>query len=82
MNQVMAALDAVWKVLAIGLLLGAGLPALFSVGVRQFSIATTADGTRAVAHRVAGWSAFAVVTAAVCLGIAGIVAHGLGFKLF
>lgn len=72
MSQVLAALDAIWKVLLVGLLLGAGLPALFSVGVRQ-----QAHGRRALAA-----AAYTVVGAAVVLGIAGIVAHGLGVKLF
>ncbi|MFV0452964.1 MAG: hypothetical protein ACK5LS_12130 [Propioniciclava sp.] len=72
MTQVMAAIDAVWKVLLIGLVLGAGLPALFSLGVRQ----------QAQGRRVLAYAAYAVVGSAVGLGIAGIVAHGLGVKLF
>lgn len=82
MSQLMAALDAVWRVLLIGLVLGAGLPALFSVGVRQLATASTAGSAHASGHRAAGWAAFAVVGAVVVLGIAGIVAHGLGVKLF
>lgn len=72
MEQVLAALDAVWKVTVVGLALGAGLPALFSLGVRA-----QASGRR-------GWAyaAYAVVGLAVATGIAGIVAHGLGVKLF
>lgn len=70
MEQVVAALDAIWRVLAVGLLLGAGLPAVFSLGVRW----------QAHGHRLAAWLAFALVAAAVLVGIAGIVAHGLGIK--
>ncbi len=81
MSQAMAALDAMWKVLAIGLLLGAGLPALFSLGVRQLAL-TGEPGSHPVLHRTLAWTAFAIVGAAVTLGIAGIVAHGLGVKLF
>ncbi len=81
MSQAMAALDAVWKVVAIGLLLGAGLPALFSLGVRQLAVATE-PGANVALHKALGWAAFVVVGAAVTLGIAGIVAHGLGVKLF
>lgn len=72
MSQVMAALDAVWKVLLVGLVLGAGLPALFSLGVRQ----------QAHGRRVLAYAAYTVVGVAVLLGIAGIVAHGLGVKVF
>lgn len=68
MEQLLAALDAIWKVLAVGVLLGAGLPAVFSLGVRW----------RAHGHRVAAWCAYLVVAGAVLVGIAGIVAHGLG----
>ncbi len=81
MSQAMAALDAVWKVLAIGLLLGAGLPALFSLGVRQLAVAAE-PGSHPVLHRTLAWTAFGIVAAAVTLGIAGIVAHGFGVKLF
>lgn len=72
MDQLLAALDAIWKVLLVGLLLGAGLPALFSLGVRE----------RAHGRRVLAGALFAVVAAAVLTGIAGIVAHGLGLTLF
>lgn len=72
MNQVMAAVDAVWRVLLIGLVLGAGLPALFSLGVRQ----------QAEGRKVLAYGAYVIVGAAVLLGIAEIVAHGLGVKLF
>lgn len=68
MEQVLAAIDAIWRVLLVGVLLGAGLPAVFSLGVRW----------QAHGHRVAGWCAYALVAAAVLVGIAGIVAHGLG----
>lgn len=81
MSQVLAALDAIWRVLLIGVLLGAGLPALFSLGVRQLAVA--AGPTRhAAAHRTLAWTAFIIVGLAVVLGIAGIVAHGLGYKIF
>lgn len=72
MNQVMAAIDAVWKVLLVGIVLGAGLPALFSLGVRQH-----AEGRRLLAG-----AAYAVVGLAVLAGLAGIIAHGLGVKIF
>ena len=34
------ALEGAWQVLAIGLLLGAGLPALFAVGIRSLATET------------------------------------------
>lgn len=81
MSQAFAAVDAVWRVLAIGVVLGAGLPALFSLGVRQLAVAA-GETRHAIWHRVFAWSAFAVVGIAVVLGITGIVAHGLGYELF
>lgn len=81
MTQAIAALDAIWKVLAIGLLLGAGLPALFSLGVRQLAVATE-PGARVGMHKTLAWLAFAIVGTAVAMGIAGIMAHGFGVKLF
>jgi len=85
MTQLLAALDAIWRVLLIGLVLGAGLPALFSVGVRQLAVAGTLTPThpaKAGLHRVSGWAIFVLVGAVVMLGIAGIVAHGFGVRLF
>lgn len=72
MEQLIAALDAIWKVTAVGLLLGAGLPALFSLGVRS----------QANGHTVQAGLAYAAVGLAVIIGIAGIVAHGLGVKFY
>ncbi|THG29982.1 hypothetical protein [Naasia lichenicola] len=37
-------LDAAWKVLLAAVVLGAGLPALFAVGVRSFALAGAGSG--------------------------------------
>ena len=37
MDQVYAALDATWRILLVGLVLGAGLPTLFAVGLRSLA---------------------------------------------
>lgn len=85
MNQVLAALDSAWRVLAIGLVLGAGLPALFSVGIRQAALARVPESAgvhvHAQLHRVFAALVFAVVVAAVALGLAYIVAHGFGYLI-
>lgn len=81
MSQILASLDAIWRVLIIGLVLGAGLPALFALGVRQLTVASGSPA-HATALRLSAWAAFAVVALAVVAGIAGIVAHGLGVRLF
>jgi hypothetical protein len=75
-------IQSVWKVMVAGLILGAGLPALFALGVR-FSAAGT--GGMAVAgtaprsgYRALGLLCFLIVVVLVALGITVIVASGLG----
>ena len=74
--------DAAWKVLAVGLLLGAGLPALFALGIRSmaYGVGGAAEiDTTASPHpvgRALGILCFALVAAAVLLGITIIVASG------
>ena len=76
--------DAAWKVLAVGLLLGAGLPALFALGIRYmaYGVGGAAEiDTTASPHpvgRALGILCFALVAAAVLLGITIIVASGFG----
>lgn len=89
MNNIGFALEGAWKVLAAGILLGAGLPALFALGVRLLAAGTggTAvvggDGQRSghVAAKLAAWLCFALVLGAVALGISIIVASGFGMKV-
>ncbi|WP_034251975.1 hypothetical protein [Arsenicicoccus bolidensis] len=76
--------DAAWKVLAVGLLLGAGLPALFALGIRSmaYGVGGAAEiDTTASPHpvgRALGILCFALVAAAVLLGITIIVTSGFG----
>ena len=88
MHNVTLAFEAAWKVLGIGLLLGAGLPALFAVGVRSMAYGQGGDAERhrpgsagPAAHpvgRVVAGLCFLVVVLAVVLGIGYIVATGFG----
>jgi hypothetical protein len=73
-------LDALWKIVVIGLLLGAGLPALFAVGLRALSAGTAdgpagepATGGGSVVGRAAAGLCFAIVLAAIAWGIYSIV---------
>jgi hypothetical protein len=77
-------LNALWKIVVVGLLAGAGLPALFALGLRALSPPTgpTADDSTAPAvtagplgYAVAGFC-FAVVLAAIGWGIYTIVNSG------
>jgi hypothetical protein len=85
------ALDGAWKVLVAGLLLGAGLPTLFALGIRSLAYGAGGDAeTHAVgvagpaahpAGRALAYLCFAIVLAAVALGITFIVASGFGNAL-
>ena len=81
------AADALWQVLLVGLLLGAGLPALFAVGVRALNtgrvvVATGPDGEITKAS-TAGTTVAAVCFAACILAVAfGIVVLVWGKRLF
>jgi hypothetical protein len=90
MHNLGFALDAAWKVLVAGLLLGAGLPALFALGIRSMAYGTGGDaevhaaGVSPKAHPVGltlGYLCFAIVVLAVALGITFIVATGFGKTL-
>lgn len=81
-----------WKVLVTGLLFGAGLPFLFSIGIRlwdQGSGGEQADGTvttRNVAALTIASVLFAIIAAAVVTGVLYVtkasIAHYLGIHLF
>ncbi|WIM98500.1 hypothetical protein ACTOB_002101 [Actinoplanes oblitus] len=80
MHNLTLAFASVWKILLASLILGAGLPALFAVGVRSLAYGTGG----AKPHRigiVGGYLAFTLVLLGVALGITFIVAGGLGKTL-
>ena len=91
MHNLGFALEGAWKVLAASLILGAGLPALFALGIRSLAYGAGGDaeaheaGRRGPAAHPAGtllgWALFAVVLLGVLLGITFIVASGFGKAL-
>jgi hypothetical protein len=79
--------EAATKVAVWGLILGAGLPALFALGVRSMAIAGDPEGARevgvrssvpATANRGFAVLCFVLVVVAVALGLLVVVAAGLG----
>ncbi len=91
MHNVTLALSGAWRVLLASLILGAGLPALFALGVRALAYGSggeaevhdsgvTAPTPRPVGTVVA-WILFEVVLFGVILGITFIVARGFGKSL-
>jgi hypothetical protein len=91
MHNLGFALEGAWKVLLASLILGAGLPALFALGIRSLAWGAGGDAevhesgvTGPRPHRigtVVGWVLFLIVLAGVVLGITFIVASGLGKAL-
>jgi hypothetical protein len=82
MHNLGFALEGAWQVLAAGLVLGAGLPLLFALGIR--SLAWGGGGPTSSprpAGTVLGWVLFAIVLAVVVLGILFIVVSGFGKAL-
>ncbi|MFE7487774.1 hypothetical protein ACFVVU_10195 [Kitasatospora sp. NPDC057965] len=74
-------LNALWKIIVVGLLTGAGLPALFAIGVRALN-PPPPPGAAATERPIAGplgrtvaVLCFAVVLAAIGWGLSVIVNH-------
>jgi hypothetical protein len=74
-------LHALWKIVVVSLICGAGLPAVFAIGLRALSMTranATAGGDQVVGGNPVGMAAagvcFAVVLAAIGWGIYIIVA--------
>ncbi len=77
------ALQGAWKVLAAGLVLGAGLPVIFGLGIRSLAYAAGGDAedSHAEPHaigRVLAVICFAIVAIGIVLGITYIVVSGFG----
>jgi hypothetical protein len=88
MHNVTLALQGAWKVLAASLILGAGLPLIFALGIRSLAWGSGGDaevhtagvsGPKAnPAGTALGWTLFIIVLAGVALGITFVVATGFG----
>ena len=78
------AVEGAWKVLLVGLVLGAGLPAVFAVGVRSLAWGTGGAAEVAVdtrphpIGRVLAGVCFLVVLGGIALGLTIILAAGQG----
>jgi hypothetical protein len=86
MDILVKSFEALWQVVAVGLLLGAGLPALFALGVRSLNSGRVllADGPEIVskaspAGKVGAVLCFGLTALAVLFGIVVIV---FGKQLF
>jgi hypothetical protein len=70
-------LHALWKIVVIGLLAGAGLPALFAIGLRALSAGPRAQTVNVADDRVFGGSMVGLVAASICFAVV-LAAIGLG----
>ena len=81
MNILELAFNSAWKVLLASVLLGAGIPAIFALGVRGLAAGngqlTTGDSPKPAGKIVAA-ICFLIVLAAVALGLAIIIGSGFG----
>ena len=78
--------NEIGQVVAISILGGAGLPALFAFGVR--ALAVGAGGSAEVtgeagkpAMKMVAWLCFALVLAVIAVGLAIIISSGFGYKV-
>ena len=87
-DNIVLAVDGAWKVFAIGLVIGAGLPVLFALGVRTYAYSVeggtdTASSSVRVRHlnRVLSILCFVLVVLGVLGGIGAIVASGFDIEI-
>lgn len=85
MDILLKALGSLWQVVLVGLLLGAGIPTLFAIGVRSLYSGVTVTpegetvGTVSRGGRIGAVVCFSVLAVAVVFGIIVIV---FGKRLF
>ncbi|MCZ4568783.1 hypothetical protein [Rhodococcus erythropolis] len=85
--------DSLWQVVLVGLLLGAGLPAIFAIGLKSLDAGQRGSGGGSTA--VAARSPFAVAGAVVCFAVVliaivtgilfimqGFLSHTFGIEIF
>lgn len=70
--------SALGSVVLWGVIIGAGLPALFAVGVRMLVVPVGPDGERhpALGRRVVAWACFTVIIVAILGAVAFLAAGG------
>lgn len=83
----MHTIEAIARVLVVGLTLGAGLPALFALGLRLRALGAgdeNADGSITApnpAYKAAGYFLFTLVVAVIAVGILWVCRHTLDYHL-
>jgi hypothetical protein len=73
-------LSALWRIIVIGLLAGAGLPAIFAVGIRALAAGSDAAAVGTDEDRVVGGSRAGMTIAGLCFAVV-LAAIGYGIYL-
>ncbi len=81
MEILLKALGALWHVTAAGILLGAGLPALFALGLRSLG-ATAPDGAAEPTSELGRLGAFLCFALVIVAALFGIVVIVFGKQIF
>lgn len=86
MNLLVHTLDSLWQVVLAGLLFGAGLPAIFALGMRSLAFGRGDGGRAQLLGRAGAVTCFAVVLIAIIAGIllltADFLSSSLGISVF
>lgn len=85
MNNLSIALDGAWKVLLAGLLLGAGVPVLFSLAVSGLAMAEGGEAAQGDAPkpigRVIALIFFVIILLLVVFGLTWLIVTSLGYHV-
>jgi hypothetical protein len=73
-------LSALWRIVLVGLLAGAGLPAIFAVGIRALAAGSDAAAVGTDEDRVVGGSRTGMTIAGLCFAVV-LAAIGYGIYL-
>ncbi|QMU72466.1 hypothetical protein [Streptacidiphilus sp. P02-A3a] len=72
-------LHALWQIVVVGLIAGAGLPALFAVGLRALSLPGGRPGPATEEGQVVGGSIPGMIAAGLCFAV---VLAGIGWGIY
>lgn len=67
---------ALLNIVLFGVLIGAGLPAMYAIGVRALDASARATGGAATLRKVGAYACFGIVAAAILFALGFIVAGG------
>jgi hypothetical protein len=62
-------LHALWKIVVLGLITGAGLPAVFAIGLRALSLPGSGRTVRADSDEIVGGSPLGIAAAGLCFAV-------------